>query len=142
MSRITRPIFTRTTPIFSVLREQISSGQGMCNSYFGQLQYLFIKYIFFSLDLSVCLALDKLFHKFENRQRVIEALRIPDEIKDYECPFLTIENGGYYCTNLAKAGSVCVAMCAPGYERVRGTKAGVRIDFRMYISCKCTMRTN
>lgn len=92
--------------------------------------------------MSVCLALDKLFYKFENRQNVIEALKIPDEIKDFECPFLTIENGGYYCTNLAKAGSVCVVMCAPGYERVRGTKARVRTDFMNVHNLYAQKRTN
>ena len=53
----------------------------------------------------------------------MEALTIPDEIKDYECPYLSIDNGSYYCTDLARAGSVCVVQCAPGYERVKRTKS-------------------
>ena len=68
------------------------------------------------------MALDKLFLKFEKREKVMEALRIPDQIKHYECPHLTVENGSYYCTNLAKAGSVCVVQCAAGYQRVKRTK--------------------
>ena len=73
-------------------------------------------------DAAVCLALDKLFLKFEKREKVTEALKIPGQIKHYECPHLTIDNGAYYCTNLAKAGSVCVVQCAAGYQRVKRTK--------------------
>ena len=42
-------------------------------------------------------------------------MQVPEELKDYACDEISLENGDYMCTDGFKGGTICMALCAPGY---------------------------
>ena len=59
----------------------------------------------------VCAILDRLIDRWSHK----EPLQIPEELESYSCEEVTVENGDLMCTDGYSGGSICFAMCKPGY---------------------------
>ena len=62
-------------------------------------------------------------------------MQVPEELKDYACDEISLENGDYMCTDGFKGGTICMALCAPGYiKRETGANNKRKFWLKKYIS--------
>ena len=59
----------------------------------------------------VCAVLDRLIDRWAHKS----SMQIPQELESYSCEEITVENGDFMCTDGYSGGSICFAMCKPGY---------------------------
>ena len=59
----------------------------------------------------VCAILDRLIDRWAHKS----PMQIPEELESYSCEEITVENGDFMCTDGYSGGSICFAMCKPGY---------------------------
>lgn len=62
-------------------------------------------------DEYVCQILNKLMARWQHKA----PMQIPEELEEYSCPELTLENGDFMCIDGLNGGSICYAMCKPGF---------------------------
>jgi len=59
----------------------------------------------------VCAILDRLIDRWAHKS----PMQIPEQLESYSCEEISVENGDFMCTDGYSGGSICFAMCKPGY---------------------------